>query len=138
MALVDINWKPSKKDLRVFGLLLILFGGVIASLVYFKYDHEAAGLVVLIVASVLGVIGICAPTLIRPVYLVWMALAFPIGWTVSHLMMGVVFYLVLTPIGLIMKVCGRDPMQRRLDRSCQSYWVPRTPSRDVKRYFRQF
>ena len=138
MALVDINWKPSKKELRVFGLLLILFGAVIAAIVNFKYNRETAALVVLIATTAVGLIGVCVPTLIRPVYLIWMALAFPIGWTISHLMMGVVFYLVVTPIGLIMRLCGRDPMRRRWDRECQSYWVRRSSSDDVKRYFRQF
>jgi hypothetical protein len=138
MALVDINWTPSKKDLRVFALLLIVFGAVIASLVYFKYDQQTAGRWVLIVSAALGLLGACVPTLIRPVYVTWMALAFPIGWTISHIMMGIVFYLVITPIGFIMKACGRDPMRRRLDRSCQSYWLRRESSDDVKRYFRQF
>jgi hypothetical protein len=67
-----------------------------------------------------------------------MLAALPIGWTISHLVLGAVYYLVLTPIGLVMRLLGRDPMQRRFDRSAKSYWIERTPRTDPSRHFRQF
>lgn len=138
MALVDINWNPSRKELRVFSLLLIGFGAIVAMILFRRLESQTPAVAVLIVTSAIGVIGLAAPPLIRPLYVVWMALAFPIGWTVSHLMMLAVYYLVLTPIGVAMRLCGRDPMQRRFDRGTQTYWLPRTPRKDLKSYFRQF
>jgi hypothetical protein len=138
MALVDINWNPSRKELRVFSLLLIGFGAIVAAILLRRLESQTPAVAVFIVSSTIGAIGLAAPTLIRSLYVVWMALAFPIGWTVSHLMMLAVYYLVLTPIGLAMRLCGRDPMQRRFDRGAQTYWLPRTPRKDLKNYFRQF
>jgi hypothetical protein len=57
---------------------------------------------------------------------------------VSHLLLLVVYYLVLTPIGLLMRLIGYDPLQRRFDRSAQSYWTPHDPAADDARYFKQF
>ena len=62
----------------------------------------------------------------------------PIGWTISHAVLALLYYLLFTPIGLIIRLFGRDPMQRRLDRSAATYWVPHNQDRDAGRYFRQF
>ena len=58
-----------------------------------------------------GLVGVLRPGFLRPVYVLWMALAFPIGWTVSHLLLLIVYYLVLTPIGLLMRLFGYDPLE---------------------------
>jgi len=63
---------------------------------------------------------------------------YPIAWMVSHLILGVAYYLVATPIGLAMRLFGRDPLRREFDKSAQSYWIARRPNRDNARYFRQF
>ena len=138
MALVDINWNPSRKELRVFSLLLIGFGAIVAVILYRRLESQAPSEVVLFITGALGLTGLVAPLLVRPVYLLWMGLAFPIGWVVSHVMMLAVYYLVLTPIGLVMRLCGRDPMQRQLDRDAKTYWLPRSTRSDLKSYFRQF
>jgi hypothetical protein len=64
--------------------------------------------------------------------------AYPIGWVVSHVLLALIYFGVLTPIGRIMAVCGYDPMERRFDRAASSYWIEREPNRDASRYFRQF
>lgn len=138
MALVEINWHPPRQHLRVFAGLLLLFGAAVGGLLYFKYEQTMAGGVLLIVTAALGLIGFVWPYAIRPVYVVWMALAFPIGWVVSHVMLATVYYLVITPIGLVMRLGGRDPMQRRFDRTAATYWTRRISTRDLRRYFRQF
>ena len=52
--------------------------------------------------------------------------------------MLIAYYLVLTPIGLIRRISGRDPLHRRFDRDADSYWIARKPASDTKRYFRQY
>jgi hypothetical protein len=64
--------------------------------------------------------------------------AFPIGWVVSHVMLALIYYGVMTPIGLVMRLLGRDPLKRKLDRSADTYWEPREPIANSKRYFQQF
>ena len=138
MALVDINWNPSRKDLRIFSLLLIVFGAIVGGWLWSRNAESLFGKVLLLGGIGVGGVGACCPRIMRPLYVTWMSLAFPIGWTVSHVMMAATFYLVITPIGLIMRLCGRDPMQRRIDRQAKSYWAKKPATRDLKSYFRQY
>ena len=66
------------------------------------------------------------------------AVSLPIGFVVSHIVMAVMFYVILTPVGLVFRLIGRDPLQRRFDRQAASYWVPRERVTDPRRYYRQF
>ena len=78
------------------------------------------------------------PSLQRPLYRGWMFSVMPIGWIVSHLLLSVIYYLLLTPIGLIMKAVGYDPMRRKLEPNQETYWVNRQKSEDPQRYFKQY
>ena len=79
-----------------------------------------------------------APPVRRWIYVGWIYAAFPIGWTVSHVLIAGIYYLLITPIGLIIRATGRDPLLRKFDRSAPTYWTPHPPPGDVKRYFRQY
>ncbi len=140
MALIEIR-RPSKRELRVFGLLVGLFFGLIGGLVWFKAKTPAptsATDVIWAIGGALMIIYYAVPRLRLVLYYGWMKAAYPIGWTISHLVLGITYYLVLTPIGLFMRVFGHDPMQRRFDRDASSYWVEHNPGADPARYFRQF
>jgi hypothetical protein len=56
-----------------------------------------------IVAVLVGVTGLIAPAMVRPVYTGWMIVAFPIGWTVSKVALGLMFFLVFMPVGLVFR-----------------------------------
>ena len=57
-------------------------------------------------------------------YVGWMDASWPMGWVFSHVLLGVTYYLVITPIGLILRLLGKDPMRRRFDREAKTYWIP--------------
>jgi hypothetical protein len=136
--MIDLNLNPSRKELRIFaGLFWVFFTGV-AWYVRHKTGSSAAAAGILAAATAVGVVGLSVPRWVRPVYIVWMLAAFPIGWVMSHVLMGAIFYLVVTPIGLVMRACGRDPMQRKFDREATSYWICRAKDDKTERYFRQF
>jgi len=78
------------------------------------------------------------PGLMRIVYLTGAYAALPIALVISHLMLAVVYYLLLTPTGVLMRLLGHDPLARRFDASAQTYWRPRHRAENVARYFRQF
>lgn len=138
MALLDINWTPDRKQLRVFLALLVIFAFVAAGLTYHRTASTAAVAWILAVGLTLAVLGFLIPPVGRGVYTVWMAIAFPIGWTISHLVMAAVYYLLITPMGLAMRLMGRDPMGRKFERDQESYWHVRSEQVDIRRYFRQF
>jgi hypothetical protein len=137
MALLDINWNPGRRELKQFALLWIAFFGLVGAYILWAKPSWPTTYVLWGVAS-LGIVGYILPRAARPIYVLWMALAMPIGWCVSHLLLLSVYYLVVTPIGLLMRLFGYDPMNRRFDRSATSYWTNHDPSAEPARYFKQF
>ena len=137
MAMIDINWNPGRRELRQFaGLWLVFFGGI-AVWMYFRDGAGPWPTALAVLAAAVGFPGLLVPALLRPVWVVWMAAAFPIGWTVSHLLLGAIFYLVVTPIGLLIRLFGHDPMTRKFDPEAMTYWVEHETS-EASRYFRMY
>ena len=67
-----------------------------------------------------------------------MVINYPIGWVITHVVMAIIFYLVVTPVGIIMRLTGRDPMERAFDRTAKTYWKPRNTDPDSAGYFRLY
>jgi Saxitoxin biosynthesis operon protein SxtJ len=70
-------------------------------------------------------------------YTAWMLTVLPLGWMLSHLLLAVVYYAVITPIGVGLRLIGRDLLALRADPKAKTYWHERTPSGDDRRYMRQ-
>ena len=138
MALIEFKKNPSHRDLAWFGALLILFLGAVGGLLWLKTGSLAVAAVPWGIASLVAPLYYVVPTVRRPLYLAWMYATLPIGWLVSYSLLAVLFYLIITPIGLTMRLLGRDPLQRRFDLATQSYWTRHHPSGDSARYLRQF
>ncbi|HEY2155975.1 MAG TPA: SxtJ family membrane protein [Isosphaeraceae bacterium] len=134
----DIPFSPSSRMLRQFaGLWLAFFGGFA---VWQGIVRGRVGVAVALaaLAFVIGGLGLIRPQLIRPIFVGWMVLAFPIGWTVSLVLLGLVYYGLFLPIGLVFRLIGRDALQLRPRPDATTYWTSRPDVADVRRYFRQF
>ncbi|MAE66216.1 MAG: hypothetical protein CMJ18_18250 [Phycisphaeraceae bacterium] len=93
----------------------------------------------LIVVGAAGTVVIAGvPAVGRVVYRFWLEAAEPIGWTISHFILALTYYLVLTPIGLIARLVGYNPMKKQLDPSAETYWIKHEARDDRSSYFRQF
>jgi hypothetical protein len=136
--MIDINFNPSKKDLRIFGLACLVFLAIVGWIVVRKSGSTAAGVAVVSVGVAIAVLGFTLPKAVRPIYVGLMIINYPIGWVLTHVVIALIFYLVVTPLGVIMRLSGRDPMERGFDRSAKTYWKPRRTDTDSSRYFRQF
>lgn len=136
MKLIRINTKPAARDLRMFAGLWLLFVGA-GAFVAWRGDASNVAAILAVAAGVVGIAGLIAPRSVRAVYLGSVYAAFPIGFVVSWLILGAVYFLVITPIGLCMKFARRDPLERRLERGPGSCWKPRGPVRSPSDYFRQ-
>jgi len=139
MALIDVNWKPGARDLRVFSLLFAVFAAGFGTLFYFtgKFGLPVSqGL--WIAAAVVGIGGLLAPRLVLPVYIVMMAIALPVGMVVSTVLMMAIYFLLLTPIGWALRLFGHDAMRRKLDAGVVSYWIERPAKIETRRYFKQY
>ena len=138
MALIEINRHPAARELRWFGFLLAAFVLLVGAVVRWQLDQPAAARSIWVGGAALTATYAAVRPLRRWIYLGWLHAAFPIGWTVSHLLLAATYYLVLTPVGLLLRWTRGDPLDRERDRSASTYWVSRRPVRDVRRYFRQF
>lgn len=138
MPLLERRTDPTPKELRWFGLVVWPMFLVVAALLHFKSHRPVAAGVVLGVSTLALVLYYALPPLRKPVFVSWMTLFHPVGWVMSHLLLGVVYYLVITPIGLLLRLLGRDSLTRELDPKAESYWIRRDGKVEPSRYFRQF
>ena len=138
MALIQVNRNPTPRELTIFGLMFAGFSVLLALLVWWRFDAPIAAQWIGGIGIALAVVFFAIPPLRKAIYLGWVYLTFPIGWTITHIIMAITYYLVVTPIGLIMRALGRDPMARAFDRAAASYWIAHQPVDNVERYFRQF
>ena len=138
MAILDLRLNPSKAEKRWFGLVMLLFSGVAAGLLVWRGGSTRAALVILSLGAALCLLYYALRPLRLPIYRIWMRVFHPIGWLLSHLVLISSYYLVLTPIGLLLRLVGYDPLQRRFDPDADSYWSPHDPAGRPDRYFRKF
>jgi hypothetical protein len=124
--------------LRQFAALWLVFFGGIAAWQGLARGRVGIALVLAILAVAVGVLGLARPQAVRPIFVGWMILAFPIGWTISLILLGLVYYGLFLPLGLVFRLLGRDALLLRPRPSQTTYWTPRSSPADVRRYFRQF
>ena len=134
----DIQFHPPSKTLRQFACLWLACFGGLAALEGIVREHTNLAATLTVLALAVGPMGIIWPQAMRPIYVAWMVLAFPIGWTISQIILALMFYGLFTPIGLIFRIIGRDPLHRARQPGLESYWSPKTTPADPRRYFRQF
>lgn len=140
----------SRKSLRSFGLLV---GGILTvgalwwvwpdlrstSLTWGWHDIRNPSLVLGTVGLVLIISGMLYPGALRLPYLVWMGIALALGVITTKVVLSLVFLLIVTPTGIVMRLSGRAPLTRSFDSSITSYWIPRkdtdaSPER-LEKYF---
>jgi Saxitoxin biosynthesis operon protein SxtJ len=124
MALFEINKNPSRRELLWFGVALAAFCGVVGALLRWRFGAPGAARAVWIAGAAIAALYYALPPIRRAVYLGWTYASWPIGWVVSHVILGITWYLVITPTGLVMRMLGHDPMRRRFDREAPTYWTP--------------
>ncbi len=136
MALIRINKNPGRQQLLVFGLAWLVFFGIWGVVAWTKAAPTLArGLWVW--AGAIPIAGLFFPRGLRWVYVGLSYATYPIGFVVSHVVLAIIYYLLLTPIGLIMRLLRYDPLSRRFDAQAPSYWKARPHPKPVASYFRQ-
>jgi Saxitoxin biosynthesis operon protein SxtJ len=134
----DIQFDPTRKTLRQFAGLWLAFFGALALWHGLARGRIVLALVLGLLASVVGVLGLTRPKWMRFIYVGWMVLAFPIGWAISQAMLVVMFFGLFAPIGLVFRLLGRDALQRTRQPEPKSYWTRKPAPADLRHYFKQF
>ncbi len=129
--------KDERKDIRTFGLGLTAVFIAIGSMQIYK-GHTGMALGLYLGSGVVLLLSLLAPLVLKPVYKILTAIGHKIGWINSRILLGVLFYVFFTPVAVVFKLIGRDPLDRKIEKEKSSYWVPRKHDTDKKRYERQF
>lgn len=86
--------------------------------------------------ALLLLMGLMLPAWARRFHVLWMKLAVLLGYVNSRVLLSLMFYLVFTPYGLVMRLVGRDPLRRRRGtESRETYWIPRKTTRQTREGF---
>ena len=136
MPLLRINRHPSAKDLRLFGAFSVAFLAAVGAACWRRGSVPAAS-TAWAAALVAAALAALAPRALRWAYLGASYLTFPIGFVVSHVVLAVVYFAIFTPVGLLMRSLGRDPLTRRFEPSRSTYWEDRTTNKSPESYFHQ-
>ena len=139
MALIEMNWHPTKRECRRFGVTALVASTLVALvLVWWKDLSPVWALVIFAAGAAVFGLALASDRLIRPVYVGLTLVTWPIGYVLSVVVMAVFYFGVLTPIGLVCRLLGRDPLHRRWDADASTYWTPHRPAEHAGRYFNQF
>jgi hypothetical protein len=140
----DINWKPDLVERRKFARNLSL-GFPIVAVVWFVIILLVTGkpnypflIYTAVVGTSLGAVLYALPQIALPFYCFWFFISCCIATVVSNLLLVIFFYLILTPVGLLMRLIGRQPVQRAPDKQAATYWRDVDQVQDNRRYFSQF
>jgi hypothetical protein len=118
--------QPTTKDLRQFGLLV---GGVFAVIGLWPvvFRSESPRWWAMILGSLLMVLGASAPQSLKQVHSGWMKVGHMLGSINTRIILGIIYYLLITPMGLVMRLMGKDPMHRTLAPGTDTYRIVRAP-----------
>lgn len=114
--------KKSTKDLRKFGITMAVGLGVIAGIVWWR-EKEAWRLLSGL-AGLFLVVSLVAPRLLLPIEWAWMRLAHGLGAVMTVVLVTVTFFIAITPLGLLLRLLGKDLLNIRFDPTRRSYWIP--------------
>lgn len=121
MLLQEIkNIKSTENDLKKFGitmgiaLIVIAVTLIIGNSYYYPY-FAIAGLAFIVFAYMF-------PVVLKPVQITWMSLALLMGWVSTRVILSVLYFLVITPIGLIARITGKKFLDTKIEKSRVSYW----------------
>ena|SRR6266540_5436086 len=129
---------PSDRMLRQFAAISIGFFGAVAALQEFHHHRHLLAGILASLAVTIGPLGLVRPRAIKPIFVGWMALVYPIGWTVSRLILGFLFYAMFAPVAWVFRMIGRDALRLKPVPQATSYWRPKPKALDKSQYLRQF
>ena len=128
--------RSSKKDLKSFGLtigfILLIIG------VFLLFREKESFIYFLSIGSILIATGVIAPAILKPIYKIWMTFAVIIGWIMTRIILSVLFFSIITIIGLFTRLLGKDFLNLQL-KSNESYWNIRNKDHELNQdYEKQF
>ena len=143
MPFVKLNWKPTPKQLRQFGVVFLTGFLVIGLVKYFWpfswliHQDKTFGFYTMLIGVIGGGLGLTGTVVALPLYYLWMGIAFVMGNIMSRVIMVLIYYGVVTPLGIASRLTGRDKLQLKKGAN-GTYWHDISLPAEAERYERQF
>lgn len=121
-----MSQQATTKELRTFGLMV---GGVFSVIGLWPavFRGDSPRIWAISVGGALVGLGLALPSSLKHIHLVWMKIGHVLGYINTRILLGVIFYGLITPMGVIMRIFGKDPMHRVLMPGVDTYRVVRPP-----------
>lgn len=131
------NIKGDKSDWKKFGITMGVILTIIGLYLFWKKNNYFEYF--LFLAASFFILGLILPAALKHVYKAWMSLAVVMGFIMTRVIMVIIFYLLVTPIGIIASITGKKFLDMKIDKDAKSYWLTRDKSQKIKAdYERQF
>jgi hypothetical protein len=121
---IDIMIKAGRKQLQKFSRVMAIAFFVMGFMVFIR--HKPEFLLLWVTGVLFLAIGMLRPEWLSLVYAIWMKLAFVLSWVNTRILLSIIFYFILTPVSMAMKLFRFDPLDRAINKHKGSYWIPRT------------
>jgi hypothetical protein len=129
--------RSGRRDLRRFGITMCIALAVLAALLFWR--GKGIYIYLALLSPVFLILGLAVPVALRPVHKVWMSLAYVLGWVMTRVILSLLFFLGVTPVGLIGRLLGKKFLDVDMQDSRETYWIRRDqgeqgPARYEKQY----
>ena len=114
------NIKSEKGDLRKFGITIGIILITIAVLLLWK--EKKSNEIFIVIGTLLCLTGFILPIILKPFYFAWMTFSVIMGWIMTRVILSLVFYGIITPIGLLSRLVGKKFLNLKLNKSDDTYW----------------
>jgi len=126
----------TRKKLREFCLLFCAVSGILGGIGFWKANPYWTRFVAVSIGFFLA--GFFFPMAFRQPYRLWMSLAFIMGWFMTRLILTSAFFLIMTPMAMLLKLLRKDILEEGLKKEAGTYWKRYEPVQDKERYKKQF
>ncbi|MDP8260309.1 MAG: SxtJ family membrane protein [Candidatus Gygaella obscura] len=114
------NIKSTKKELRQFGIVMGVVCGLLGALFLWRQKDYYPYLFA--ISALFLSLGFVLPIILKPIQKVWMSIAVLMNFVMTRVILSILFYLIVTPIGLLAKLFGKQFLDLKIDKRKKSYW----------------
>ena len=134
----DLPLAPSTRMLRQFAGMWLVVLAALACWHGLIGQRLLLSAVLGVVAVAVGLLGLIRPAVLRPIFVGLIVLTFPLGWVVSRVVLTAIFFGIVTPLAIGLRLARRDSLVLRRPVDRDSYWEPRPPPTGARSYLQQF
>ena len=131
--------QQKKKDLRNFAYIFFAAGIIFSGLAFYKKGiHSQPGIVLAGAAVIFLLLGIIKPELLKRPHKIWMTFAVILGYFMTKIILLIIFFLVFTPVAMLLKILRKDILDLKIDEKEKSFWKNHTHVKEKERYRKMF